>query len=431
MRYGPVIEAAAAPLDYLDFVRAKAVSAPELGLPCAIGDVHPLLHRHQPVLVKWLVEGGRRALFANFGLGKTMIQLEALRLVKAQVPDAVALIVIPLTVVTEFKTDAAKLGIPVRFVRTTEEIFDAHHLNDFNGIFLTNYESVREGKIDTSILTAVSLDEASCLRGFGGTKTFREFMRLFDGVRFKFVATATPSPNEYIELLAYAAFLEVMDVGQAKTRFFKRNSEKADQLTIHPHKEDEFWLWVNSWAAFIQRPSDLGFSDEGYDLPPIEVQWHEVPSDHAKAGEDAFGQGRLLKADAIGIVDASREKRDSLGVRIDKMKALLAGDDGHCLLWHDLEDERRAIEQSVAATSYGHWGLFKDGHPSAIALYERHYSSRPLEDRELLVGPGEKMVLLTAQHDALFAWRKFIDDSGQRGVNCAVFRNEGRSARPS
>jgi hypothetical protein len=90
---------------------------------------------------------------------------------------------------------------------------------------------VREGKIDTSILTAVSLDEASCLRGFGGTKTFREFMRLFDGVRFKFVATATPSPNEYIELLAYAAFLEVMDVGQAKTRFFKRNSEKADALT--------------------------------------------------------------------------------------------------------------------------------------------------------------------------------------------------------
>jgi hypothetical protein len=366
VRYGPVSEASAEPLDYLDFVRAKAVQAPELGLPCELSDVHSLLHRHQPVLVKWLVEGGRRALFANFGLGKTMIQLEAMRLVKAQVPDAVALIVIPLTVVTEFKTDAAKLGIPVRFVRTTEEIFDAHHLNDFDGIFLTNYESVREGKIDTSRLTSVSLDEASCLRGFGGTKTFREFMRMFDGVRFKFVATATPSPNEYIELLAYAAFLEVMDVGQAKTRFFKRNSEKADQLTIHPHKEDEFWLWVNSWAAFIQRPSDLGFSDEGYDLPPIEVRWHEVPSDHKKAGEDAFGQGRLLKADAIGIVDASREKRESLGVRIEKMKALLAEDDGHCLLWHDLEDERRAIEAAV---------------PGAVSVY----GAQPLDEREAAI----------------------------------------------
>jgi hypothetical protein len=134
----------------------------------------------------------------------------------------------------------------------------------------------------------------------------------FDGVRFKFVATATPSPNEYIELLAYAAFLEVMDVGQAKTRFFKRNSEKADQLTIHPHKEDEFWLWVNSWAAFIQRPSDLGFSDEGYDLPPIEVRWHEVPSDHKKAGEDAFGQGGCSRPTRSGSsMRAARSARAS------------------------------------------------------------------------------------------------------------------------
>lgn len=363
MRYGPISEASAEPLDYLAFVRAKAVNAPELGLACDAGAVHPLLHRHQPVLVKWLVEGGRRALFANFGLGKTMIQLEAVRLILASMLDAIGLIVIPLTVVTEFKTDARKLGIDVEFVRTTEEILAKRDIHLNKPIFLTNYESVREGKIDTSILTAVSLDEASCLRGFGGTKTFREFMRLFDGVRFKFVATATPSPNEYIELLAYAAFLEVMDVGQAKTRFFKRNSEKADQLTIHPHKEDEFWLWVNSWAAFIQRPSDLGFSDDGYDLPPIEVRWHEVPSDHKKAGEDAFGQGRLLKADAIGIVDASREKRESLGVRIGKMTELLAEDDGHCLLWHDLEDERRAIEAAV---------------PGAVSVY----GSQPLDERE-------------------------------------------------
>ncbi|HEV7658811.1 MAG TPA: DNA methyltransferase [Allosphingosinicella sp.] len=374
MRYGTAIPAdpGSEPLDYLDFVKAKAVRAPELGLPVAIGDVHPLLHRHQPVLVKWLVEGGRRALFANFGLGKTMIQLEAMRLVLEAVREQssyegagspICLIVIPLTVVTEFKTDAAKLGIDVRFVRTTREILDAQAAG-FRGLYLTNYESVREGKIDTSILTAVSLDEASCLRGFGGTKTFREFMKLFDGVRFKFVATATPSPNEYIELLAYAAFLEVMDVGQAKTRFFKRNSEKADALTIHPHKEAEFWLWVNSWAAFIQRPSDLGFSDEGYDLPPLDVRWHEVPSDHRKAGEEVDGQRRLLKASAIGIVDAAREKRDSLGARIAKMLELCSEDPGaHRLLWHDLEDERRAIEAAV---------------PNAVSVY----GAQDLDDRE-------------------------------------------------
>jgi hypothetical protein len=181
------------PATYLDFVKAKAVRAPELGLPVALDQVHPMLHRHQPVLVKWLVEGGRRALFANFGLGKTMIQLEAMRLVREALlaqsryeggAGPVCLIVIPLTVVTEFKTDAAKLGTDVRFIRTTAEIVAAV-AEGFAGLFLTNYESVREGKIDTSVLAAVSLDEASCLRGFGGTKTFREFMKLFDGVRLR------------------------------------------------------------------------------------------------------------------------------------------------------------------------------------------------------------------------------------------------------
>jgi hypothetical protein len=369
-----VRDMSAAP-SYLDFVRAKAVKAPELGLPVAAGAVNAILHRHQPVLVKWLVEGGRRALFANFGLGKTMIQLEAMRLIR-EATGGICLVIIPLTVVTEFKRDAEKLGIDVRFVRTTAEILadgapplpnpsPPRGEGHVRPIYLTNYESVREGKIDTSILTAVSLDEASCLRGFGGTKTFREFMAILagddrrpstgsgraapeGGIPYRFVATATPSPNEYIELLAYAAFLGIMDVGEAKTRFFKRNSEKADQLTLHAHKEDEFWLWVNSWAAFIQRPSDLGFSDEGYDLPPLDVRWHEVPSDHRTAGAEADGQGRLLKAEAIGIVDASREKRASLGARIDTMLALRAEDPGaHRIIWHDLEDERRAIEAAA------------------------------------------------------------------------------------
>src|SRR6185295_11124693 len=164
------------------------------------------------------------------------------------------LIVAPLGVRQEFMREAAVLGTPIRFIRTIEE---ASQL-DFEGrdpetvINLTNYETVRDGKLDPRAFTVVSLDEASVLRGFGGTKTFREFMRLFEGSGlYRFVATATPSPNEYIELLAYAAFLEVMDVGQAKTRFFKRDSTNADNLTLHAHKADEFWAWVASWAMFL------------------------------------------------------------------------------------------------------------------------------------------------------------------------------------
>lgn len=329
-------------LDYLDFIRSKIPAAPKLGVAVAPGAISPVLIRHQPDIVRWAVEGGRRAIFANFGLGKTLIQLEIMRLL-GEVKGGRQLIVAPLNVILEgtFAGDGAKIGVTPTFIKSTALVAG-------DGLYITNYESVRDGKIDLSLFNAATLDEADCLRGFGGTKTFREFMALFDGMAHKFVATATPSPNEYIELLAYAAFLEVMDVGQAKTRFFRRNSEKADQLTLHPHKEAEFWLWVNSWAAFVQRPSDLGHSDEGYDLPPLDVRWHEVPSDHRAAGAEKSGQGRLLKADAIGVVDAAREKRDSLDARVARMMELRAEDPAaHRLIWHDLEAERLAISAAV------------------------------------------------------------------------------------
>lgn len=349
------IREASAP-DYLDFVRAKIITLPPLGLPVAATDVHPALKPHCRDIVAWAILGGRRAIFANFGLHKTIMQLELMRLVRAQI-GGLQLIVAPLNVILEgtFAQDAGRIGVETRHVRTTAEVLSAIE-QGFAGQFLTHYESVREGKIDLTLFNAAALDEADCLRGFGGTKTFREFMRLFDGMQYKFVATATPSPNEYVELLAYAAFLEVMDVGQAKTRFFKRNSEEADDLTIHPHKVEEFWLWVNSWAAFVQKPSDLGHSDEGYDLPPIRVRWHEVASDHSKAGEEKGGQGLLLKKDAIGVVEASREKRDSIPARIAKMMELRAENPGaHRLIWHDLERERDAIEKALpgVATVYG------------------------------------------------------------------------------
>lgn len=355
---------------YEQFLRAKVTLPAEDGFPCEPHEVNPLLKPHQIAMVCWAVRGGRRALFAAFGLGKSVMQLEIVRITRAKA-GGMALIVIPLGVRQEFIRDAAMLGIKVKFVRRIEEC------DDPEGIYLTNYETIRDGKLDPTLFVVASLDEASCLRGFGGSKTFREFMALFagdrktidarvrsDGVRYRFVATATPSPNEFIELLAYSAFLGIMDVGQAKTRFFKRNSEKADHLTIHPHKGREFWLWCASWGLFVQRPSDLGFSDEGYELPPLDVRWHEIAADHAQAGHEVYGQARMFKAEAIGIVEASREKRDSLDARIAKVLEIRSEDPGaHRILWHDLEAERAAIEKAI---------------PSAVSVY----GSQDLDERE-------------------------------------------------
>ena len=366
--------------DYLDFLKSKVVMADSLGFDIDESDINPLLKPHQKAIVRWMVRMGRSACFAAFGLGKSIIQIEAVRITREKA-GGMANITIPLGVKQEFERDADMLAtgdhpevsdaqrnelqrwqalrpdrIPrLRFIRRIDEATDP------DGIYLTNYETIRDGKLDPRVFTVSSLDEASCLRGFGGTKTFREFMGLFagdyksmdarirsDGVKYRFVATATPSPNEHIELLAYAAFLGVMDVGQAKTRFFKRNSEKADQLTIHPHKEREFWLWVASWGLFVQKPSDLGFSDEGYELPELDVRWHEIPADHSEAGFDFRGQGMLIKQQATGVVDAAREKRESLPARITKMLALRAEDPAaHRIIWHDLEAERQAIEKAI------------------------------------------------------------------------------------
>lgn len=341
--------------DYRKFLEAKACLDHGHGFPCDPEECHPDLKDHQKAVVAWAVRGGRRAIFASFGLGKTLMQLEAIKQTLIKSKGSRGLIVLPLNVVQEFIADAEIIGIEPSFVQEDREAMAP-------GIYLTNYESVREGKIDPTNFDALSLDEAAILRGMGGTKTFREFMRMFEGKGgYRFVATATPSPNDYIELLAYAAFLGVMDIGGAKTRFFKRNSEKADKLTLHPHKEAEFWLWVSSWALFLQKPSDLGFSDEGYELPPIDVRWHEIPTNHADASfRKSDGQGSLINSTLLGVVDASREKRNSLDGRIAKLLEIREeAPDDHRIIWHDLEDERRAIEASVpdVVSIYGSQGL--------------------------------------------------------------------------
>lgn len=370
---------------YKQFLESKVAFSPEGGFVVDDEDINPILQPHQKAIVKWACLGGRRAIFAAFGLGKTMIQIELLRIIAWKFGGK-GLLVAPLGVRQEFKKDCHVLatGEHARITdRQRQELkiwlaFRPDRVPSFTfiretaqatapGLYMTNYEPVRDGKLDPRVFDVTSLDEASCLRGFGGTKTFREFMRLFEGIRYKFVATATPSPNQYIELLAYSAYLEIMDVGQAKTRFFKRNSEKADTLTIHPHKEREFWLWVASWALFVQKPSDLGFSDAGYDLPPMRIRWHELPSDHSQAGMEKSGQGKLLADAAASLPDAAREKRESLPRRIAKMVELLGeAPEEHCLIWHDLEAERMAIEAAV---------------PNVVAVY----GNQELNERETAI----------------------------------------------
>lgn len=337
---------------YEEFIKEKVAFAKPMGIEIDPAEVHPILKPHQRDTVVWACRGGRRGIFLRFGLGKSLIQLSICDLMTKHIgPDARALIVCPLGVRQEFARDAKLIDLRTEFIQSLVEKDDHERQSEFielgRPIYLTNYESVRSGKLDPTGFDVVCLDEAAILRGFGSTLTFRRMMQLFEGTStYRFVATATPDPNEYIELAAYADWLGVMQVGEIKTRFFKRDSTKADKLTLHDHKRQEFWEWVATWGLFVQKPSDLGYSDEGYDLPPLTVNWHEIPSDTSAATVDRRGQMRMFKDVSMGLSEAAREKRESLSNRIGKMREIIAeSPDDNVMIWCDLEAERKEIEK--------------------------------------------------------------------------------------
>jgi len=332
-------------MDYQDFLEHKIKTSPLSGFQVERDEINPMVFEFQKDTIIWGLLGGKRALFSSFGLGKTFCQLEMARLTLKK-KGGKALIICPLGVKQEFTEDGKKLGIQITYVKSNSDI-----INSPNPIMITNYERVRDGGIDVDQFIFVTLDEASVLRSYG-SKTYQEFLPMFESIPYRFVCTATPSPNKFKELIHYAGFLGIMDTGQALTRFFARNSQKANDLTLYPHKEEEFWLWMSTWALFVTKPSDLGYSDEGYDLPPMNMHYHCVTVDHSLAQDELDGQKKMFRDSAMGLAEASREKRLTLDDRIDKMTDILVSEDldKHWIIWHDLEDERRAIKKAIPET---------------------------------------------------------------------------------
>lgn len=337
---------------YIDFLKSKMDIAQDSGFDISPDEVNPVLKPHQRDAVVWAVKGGRRALFEKFGLGKTAQELEFCRIVSKHT-DGQGLLVLPLGVRQEFVKDAVNLLRikPPEYVRTMDEV---RHTT--GQLLMTNYERVRDGDIEPKYFKAAGdLDEAAVLRSFG-SKTYQVFIDKFKGVPFKLVATATPAPNDYRELINYSGFLEIMDTGQALTRFFKRDSTKANNLTLYPGKEDDFWLWVSSWALFISKPSDLGYDDTGYDLPPFQVFYHELKANNSQVECDKDGQLRLFRDASLSLVDEHREKRDSIDARVQEATRIINRSRfEHFIIWHDLEAERHAIKKAIpeAVEIYG------------------------------------------------------------------------------
>lgn len=381
----------------MEFLKSKMAIAKDTGFDISADSLNPALLPHQRDIVAWAIKGGRRAIFAKFGLGKTVMEIEFCKQV-IEHKGGKALIILPLGVKQEFTRDTVQiLGYEApEYVRTMAEVQNAS-----GDILITNYERVRDGDIDVSYFTATSLDEAAVLRSFG-SKTYQEFLTKFNGVPYKIVATATPVPNKYKELIHYAGYLEIMDTGQALTRFFQRDSTKANNLTLYPHKEEEFWLWVASWAVFVGKPSDVNpkYSDEGYDLPPLKINYHRLDTIREECIVDKWGQGMMFSEATNSLQDESKIKRDSIAQRVAKAKEIIeANPDDSFILWHDLEEERHEIKRQI---------------PEAVAIW----GSMDYDTRE------KKVIDFSDGKIKLFATKKILSGSGcnfQRYCHRAIF----------
>lgn len=382
-------------MEYTEFLKNKVAIAPSSGFE--VDRVNPAAFPHQADSIKWALRGGRRAIFAAFGNGKTIMGLE-LAYQCALHTGKQSLIICPLGVKQEFAHDAEKLlgYMAPTYVRTQAEVQKCD-----NRLMITNYERVRDGDIDVAYFGCTVLDEAAVLRSFG-SKTYQTFLEKFKGVQYKYVLTATPDPNKYKELIHYAGYLEIMDTGQALTRFFQRDSTKANNLTIYPHKEKEFWLWVSSWALFYTKPSDVNpdYSDNGYILPEIEIRKHRLSTVRDELIADRDGQLKLYDEASVSLKDAARIKKDSINIRVEKAAEIVNQNPGeHFILWHDREEERHCIKRVL---------------PEAVEIY----GSQDLDIRE------KNTIDFSEGKIRLLATKKSISGSGcnfQRHCHRAIF----------
>lgn len=307
---------------YADFLAAKVRAAATAGPAVTAGDVHPMLHAWQAELVAWAVRTGCAALWEDTGLGKTVQQVEWARL-----SGVTSLIVAPLAVCQQTVREAAKVGVEARYVR------DGGHLEP--GVWVTNYEQV--AKFDPEGIDAVVLDEASILKNSDG-RTRRLLIEHFAGVPRRLACTATPAPNEPEELTSQAEFLGHATRANMLAAYFVHDDQG---WRLKGHARGPMFRWMATWAAAIRRPSDLGYPDDGYDLPGLEIVPEILPV-------EVQADGQLFATDLGGVGGRAKVRRETLAARCERAAELVAAEpDEPWLLWCGLNDEADALTRAI------------------------------------------------------------------------------------
>lgn len=312
---------------YQAFLDSKRVFAPACGFDVSDSGLNPMMEPFQRDITRWALKRGKAAVFAHTGLGKGFIQLEWCRMVSQKTKRRVLLLA-PLAVAEQFRGESAKFGIPV----TVCESFD-----DANqGINITNYD--RLDKFPLEHFAGVALDESSCIKDWT-SQTAKDLINGLKDTPYKLCSTATPSPNDHAELGTHAELLDVMTRAQMLAMYFEHDGGETSKWKLKGHGKKPFWKFVASWAVCLLKPSDLGYPDDKFILPKLNIIEHIVAVDQSIATE-----GMLFRCPDLSATGLHKEMRLTAGARAAKVAELVnAEPDEPWLIWANTEYEAKEI----------------------------------------------------------------------------------------
>lgn len=322
-------------MNYSEFLARKAYRVEKPGLEVSIVEIHPMLHDWQAKLVQWAVATGRAALWADTGMGKTVMQLEWARL-----SAPTSLVIAPLAVCQQTVREAAKLGIEARYIRQ-------HDAVDGPGLYVTNYEQVPN--IRPQMFGAVVLDESSILKqSTGSTRTM--LIEWSAEVPHRLACSATPAPNDPEELTNQAEWLGRMSRTHMLAAYFIHDN---DGWRLKGHARRPMMEWMAQWAVALTRPSDVGGDDTGYELPGLEV----IPE---IVSADVEAEGQLFATDLGGVTGRAQMRRKTLEARVDRAAKLVANEPGPWIMWCALNSEADALAEAIPGAVNVHGSLDPD-----------------------------------------------------------------------
>ena len=307
---------------YATFIEEKLAEAPPPGIP--FDDLNPHLFPFQEAIVKWALRRGRACVMSDCGTGKTIIQLEWGRHVPGKV-----LILAPLAVAEQTRREGERFNFHVNICRDQADVVD--------GINITNYEMLHH--FDPDEFQGIVLDEAGILKNFTG-KMRNQIITAFHRTPYRLACTATPAPNDYMELGNHSEFIGSLTRTEMLATYFVHDGGSTQNWRLKGHAKDDFWRWLATWGVYLRKPSDLGYPDDGYDLPPI----HHY--EHILDVETHVG-GFLFGPDRMNIHERRAARRESIKYRCEKAAEMANESTEPWIMWCDLNDESAMVTKMI------------------------------------------------------------------------------------